>query len=351
MIIGLFNYKHWFIKRSLKPLVLIWLAWLIPFLIGNPFDWHLATRLWPVLCAPLFCFPFLKDQDISRCISLFIFASCISSLIALNQFIFAYPDFAFDGLKRIPNTDFFHGVGLFSRHHELSPFLMFSFVLIPWLPYSNKIKFIAVLLLTMGIFSTGSRSAYLMFFIFLILFVLLKFRSIKFLIPLALLPFLLLFVPGVGDRISQFTDPNLNSNFERINILKINWNMLKETGFFGIGFGNFKIHSPEVFANMKIHYTEMNIKGTHNDLFQLIIEFGYFGSLLFFGGLCVYLLKIKRFTSKFQDKQFIWPLFLVFIGLGMIHNILQYQGICLTMVLFFSLLENNIKQKIFQKEV
>ena len=74
-------------------------------------------------------------------------------------------------------------------------------------------------------------------------------------------------------RIKSIADPNNHSNFTRINMLKVTYEMFKESPVFGVGSGNYG----EVSEPYRLRYEVANSSHPHNNLLTQVAEKGLLG--------------------------------------------------------------------------
>ena len=141
----------------------------------------------------------------------------------------------------------------------------------------NQRAFLAVNCL-MGcfcLFKTSSRGAWVGFLAGILIYFLLYKKKIAIIVPLAAI-FLIILSPHGFDRLKSLFAPEQNTVWERMQLWKGTWNMVKVHPFFGFGINTFSRY----FLEYK-PAAYPDIRYTHNSYLQMWSEIGIFGLLAF----------------------------------------------------------------------
>jgi len=127
------------------------------------------------------------------------------------------------------------------------------------------------------LFRTSSRSAWLGFLIGLVVYFFFYKKKLSIFMPLAAVLFII-FSPHGFDRIKSLFAPEHNTVWERTELWKGTWEMVKVHPFFGFGINTFSqyfhIFKPKEYLDLRY---------THNSYLQMWSEIGIFGLLAYLG--------------------------------------------------------------------
>ena len=122
---------------------------------------------------------------------------------------------------------------------------------------------------------TSSRGAWIGFLIGVIIYFFFYKKKISIIVPLAAI-FLIIISPHGFDRLKSLFTPEQNTVWERMQLWKGTWNMVKVHPLFGFGVNTFSRY----FLEYKpVEYPD--IRYTHNSYLQMWSEIGIFGLLAF----------------------------------------------------------------------
>lgn len=122
---------------------------------------------------------------------------------------------------------------------------------------------------------TSSRGAWIGFLIGVIIYFFFYKKKISIIVPLAAI-FLIILSPNGFDRLKSLFTPEQNTVWERVQLWKGTWNMVKVHPFFGFGVNTFSRYFLE-YKPAAYH----DIRYTHNSYLQMWSEIGIFGLLAF----------------------------------------------------------------------
>jgi Lipid A core - O-antigen ligase and related enzymes len=122
---------------------------------------------------------------------------------------------------------------------------------------------------------TSSRGAWIGILVGILIYFFIYKKKISILVPLAVI-FLIILSPHGVDRLGSLFTPEKNTVWERVQLWKGTWNMVKVHPFFGFGVNTFSRY----FLEYKpAEYPD--IRYTHNSYLQMWSEIGIFGLLAF----------------------------------------------------------------------
>ncbi len=122
---------------------------------------------------------------------------------------------------------------------------------------------------------TSSRSAWIGILIGILIYFFFYKKKISIMVPLAVI-FLIILSPHGFDRLKSLFTPERNTVWERVQLWKGTWNMVKVHPFFGFGVNTFSRY----FLEYK-PAAYPDIRYTHNSYLQMWSEIGLFGLLAF----------------------------------------------------------------------
>jgi hypothetical protein len=219
--------------------------------------------------------------------------------------------------------------GSFLDPNFMAFYLCLYFILNRYFLKNNYIEYIAII----SIFLTVSRNGILTFLIILLLSTKITIKKIIYFFLIFSL--LLLLVPQVFNRFTQFSDSN-DSSYQRL----ISWNeglkVANFSNFWGIGFNNYRNSAEFYKINSGQELVKNSANSVDSSLLFILITTGVFG-------LVVFVIHLISFT--FQNK-LIWQNVVLLVGLlfnSLFINSLFYPQTCLFLylILFIGLLEES----------
>jgi O-antigen ligase len=198
-----------------------------------------------------------------------------------------------DGLRRV-SASFVHPNDFGAYIITILP-LTFCFFF-PALRKGKKLFLILTCILgAYCLLKTSSRAAWLAFLIGVITYFLYYRKDISIVMPLLILTVLILSPHGL-ERIRGLFVLEQNTVWERTQLWKGTWNMVKVHPFFGFGINTFSRYfleyKPAVYPD---------IRYTHNSYLQMWSEIGIFGLAAFLAIIFTVLREsLKKMTKKFQ---------------------------------------------------
>lgn len=155
----------------------------------------------------------------------------------------------------------------------------------------NRQRALLVLNFLLGaycLFRTSSRSAWLGLLIGLIVYLFFYKRKLSVVVPLAIVLFVM-FLPHGFDRIKSLFASEHNTVWERTQLWKGTWDMVKVHPFFGFGINTFSqyfhLFKPKDYPDLRY---------AHNSYLQMWSEIGVFGLLAYLGLIFTVLVKTLR---------------------------------------------------------
>jgi O-antigen ligase len=264
-------------------LYVFWIVIFISFLRSAHFKESIRGTV-RILKYTLFYFSvadFLKE-DKKRLIRLFwalIYISGFSFLNGIFQDIFG---FDFLRHRQIDKLDYLHRINAsFVTPNDFGAFII-SVLPLTFLFLSREIpknkKIILFSIFVLGFFClirTSSRSAWLGFLIGAIIFFLYFGKRLYILIPLIIFIFFI-FSPHALFRITNIFSLEKNTVWERFQLWKGTWNMIKEHPLLGFGINTYSEYFPKYKPP---EYPD--IRYTHNSYLQMWSEIGIVGLIIF----------------------------------------------------------------------
>ncbi|WP_254302419.1 O-antigen ligase family protein [Sphingobium chlorophenolicum] len=197
---------------------------------------------------------------------------------------------------------------------------------------------------TLALLLTGTRSAYLSTYLFLLLYS--AFRRPLLILPLLLLPPIVLLIPAVAERINDAisgTTPvtydylvsamrgdvsdsgvlQLDSGTWRRYLWQASWPWIQQNWIFGYGLGSFKYYSLDFFP-----LSSENGSGAHNVYIQILFEGGMVMliSYIFIIFSIIFIQFYNKNINKF-DKVYCWLLIATYSVASYSDNMLYYLSI------------------------
>lgn len=183
--------------------------------------------------------------------------------------------------------------------------------------------FIELILLIINIVLTYSRASWIALVLgFLALGI---YYSYKLLIPLVIGGGIALFIPTVQLRLSQFTDPSINSGRQRIWTLAMK--CFSEHPIFGVGIGNYEAVHPQYVARFPELDPGEAIYHTHNVYLKIAAELGIIGVVIFIASIIfMYLRFIDIYKKASEYKTLIVGILIsfsvFFVAINLFDNLL-----------------------------
>ena len=219
--------------------------------------------------------------------------------------------------------------GSFLDPNFMAFYLCLYFILNKYFLQNKYIEYLTII----SIFLTVSRNGILTFLIVLILSTKLTIK--KFVYFFIILILLLMFVPQISNRFTQFSDSN-DSSYQRL----ISWNeglkVANFSNFWGVGFNNYRNSAQFYKINSGQELIKNSANSVDSSLLFILITTGVFGLVIFV---------IHLFSFTFQNK-LIWQNIVLLVGLlfnSLFINSMFYPQTCLLLYLslFIGLLEEN----------
>ena len=219
--------------------------------------------------------------------------------------------------------------GSFLDPNFMAFYLCLYFILNKYFLQNKYIEYLTII----SIFLTVSRNGILTFLIVLILSTKLTIK--KFVYFFIILILLLMFVPQISNRFTQFSDSN-DSSYQRL----ISWNeglkVANFSNFWGVGFNNYRNSAQFYKINSGQELIKNSANSVDSSLLFILITTGVFGLVIFV---------IHLFSFTFQNK-LIWQNIVLLVGLlfnSLFINSMFYPQTCLLLYLslFIGLLEES----------
>jgi O-antigen ligase len=167
--------------------------------------------------------------------------------------------------------------------------------------FSKRKKLILICISALGFYCllrTASRGAWLGFIIGMIVYFFYYKKKISLVIPFVILAFILC-SPNGFNRIVGLFKIEKNTVWERIQLWKGTWNMVKIHPFLGFGINTFSDYFPKY---KPASYPD--VRYTHNSYLQMWSEIGIFGLLTFLSiVLCILYKAKRRIKLKLKEPQ------------------------------------------------
>lgn len=240
------------------------------------------------------------EKRIKRIFWVIMAAACFTFLNGIFQSIYG-----FDILRhhRINDLDYLRRINAsFIHSNDFGAYIIFvlpvSFCFFCSCLKKNQRIFLALnfLLGAYCLIKTSSRGAWLGFLIGLIVYFFFYKRRLSIVVPLAVVLFVM-FSPHGLDRIKSLFVSEHNTVWERMQLWKGTWEMVKVHPFFGFGINTFSryfhLFKPEIYPDLRY---------THNSYLQMWSEIGIFGLLTYFGLIFTILVKTLRGMRKKLKK-------------------------------------------------
>ncbi len=211
---------------------------------------------------------------------------------------------------------------------------------------------IAIVLISIGIILTKSRSGNTTFLVILIFYFALDYLrnkkltfTSKIIISIFFIDiFLINYFVGLNQVISRFAEINYTNEELRIDTFQFSFSNLKNFLFFGYGLGNF-----ESLFRLEIGLNNYFYDHVHNDYLEFFGELGLIGSLIFF----IIFIKFTRYIINFQKLVFLKDqFFLIFLACaihGLFDFALHMPSIIYVTVFLFGLSSCKLKRSIIIK--
>lgn len=216
--------------------------------------------------------------------------------------------------------------------------LLFSISLFKFKKYRLLILFGNILLI-LNLILLSRKSAILtmslLFFIYLMYHknIVLKIKIISILIFSIISFSVIKYTPDISNRFNDFiylfnSDDKVTSSNLRINLFKTSITVIKEAPIFGYGIGDVK----DVLSSFesKNSFFKGKYYNTHNQFFGIAISTGIIGLLMFF------VLLFKNFKCIFKNSFEQLSIFILFVLLMLIENIIDRQNGVIYFALFIN---------------
>ncbi|MDP2929176.1 MAG: O-antigen ligase family protein [Candidatus Omnitrophota bacterium] len=205
--------------------------------------------------------------------------ACVTFLNGIFQSIYGFDFFRH---KEIDKGDYLMRIlASFVHPNDFGSYIIFILPL-TFCFFSSSLKrnrrILLIINCLMGCFcllKTSSRGAWIGFLIGVIIYFFFYKRKISIAVPLMVI-FLIILSPNGFDRLKSLFTSEQNTVWERMQLWKGTWNMVKVHPFFGFGVNTFSRY----FLEYKpVEYPD--IRYTHNSYLQMWSEIGIFGLLAF----------------------------------------------------------------------
>jgi putative inorganic carbon (HCO3(-)) transporter len=242
------------------------------------------------------------DKRIKRAFWVMMAVACFTFLNGIFQSVYGFDILRhhelndLDHLRRI-NASFVHSNDLGGYIIFILPiaFCLFCPQLKKWQRIFLSLNF---LLGAYCLFKTSSRGAWLGFFIGLVVYFFFYKRRLSIAVPLVVVLFVIVSPHGF-DRIRSLFASEHNTVWERTQLWKGTWEMVKVHPFFGFGVNTFSqyfhIYKPAEYPDLRY---------THNSYLQMWSEIGIFGLLAYLGLIFTIIAKALRGMREKLKKGF-----------------------------------------------
>ena len=314
---------HW----NLKPVEILGLGFIFWLIISNPSasilgstrSWALTFfQLWMVLwMARQFIRTQYDHQSMMIILTLGILASGIIAIQQIGSFSALSMDNRAEGLSGGANT--------------AARYFLYGIIILFYLQGENKkkmvtklIQIVCIILLTVALFFTGSRSGILLLFVFVLLRILPAFsnqkRSAILLIPLLAFVFILIEQTNVNTlRFGNIIDSIINGSNTvgyRYSLWEAGYKMGMDHPIAGVGIGRFGDYLPLYWPAGRAILANT----AHNTFVEVFAETGIVGGLIFFSLLITSILKfikiIRTCDKPFKEIYKTWMLLIVILLIG-----------------------------------
>ena len=250
-------------------------------------------------------------------------------------------------------TNFGLGVGFFSNANHQASFLVMIFPIVFYQCYlghgpRRMIAIYGLIVLTVGIILTGSVSGYLLLamtlaFGFITIYRKERIRSSIYILPPLFLIVLMLDFFIFGNYFKEVSkEISGMSEFSRMSMLGTSWQAGKDFGIFGFGPGSFE----QVYKMYEspLDVTKFFIPNAHNDIFQMYLEFGWFGLLFLFLGLFLICTRLIEWFRNINHVSRQNTVYFICILTPLLHSFVDYPLRTMaisSVVVFYALLLDN----------
>jgi len=228
-----------------------------------------------------------------------------------------------DSVVEIAGERWLRAYGSFPHPNILAGFIIVALILIFQFLISNiktlrykLLYYFITLLLTIALFFTFSRSAWIVFMLIIIYQSIVAFKKNRklllhyFITLLLLLLLVLIYFPLVKTRIIGTERLEVKSNIERMSGYSQAFQIIKKHSLLGVGIGNYTVELQKIYPDQ----SAWDYQPVHNVYLLVLAEAGAIGVIFIITLLLYYFITYyKRY--KIVDKNFIFLYFYIFIFL------------------------------------
>ncbi len=265
-----------------------------------------------------------STEKINKALASYIFTCIIISLVSIFDYIkgIGAPQPSSYGINiRVES--------LLENSNNLGAFFVMAiFPCIMLLIYEKDKKkkifyLISSLLFLFNIVASFSRNAWLGFAIGCLLIIVMY--EIRFLIPVAILGGLSLFIPKVYNRLREFND--LSQNLSRIKLWETALYMIKDHPILGVGIGNFaSLYDEYIKKYRDLRYCGYKVYHPHNIFLKMQCELGIIGSIAFIVMIIFIVVKLRQLINREENNFYklyykgFFVSFIAFMSMNLIDN-------------------------------